>query len=81
MSEKQRTATGKSGGMRIDDHAFFAGSGSPKFPIGNKTKEYSSAEGAGSEMDYEDTTDKIKAQQMAGVAKVKANPMKPLYRN
>jgi hypothetical protein len=81
MSEKQRTATARSGGMRIDDHSFFGGSGSPKFPVGNKTKEMSSAEGAGSEMDYEDTSEKIKSQQVAGVNKVKSHPMKPLYRN
>ena len=81
MVEKQRTGTAKSGGMSVNDHSFFGGSGSPKFPIGNKMKEYSSAEGAGSEMDYEDTTEKVKAQQVAGVNKVKSHPMKPLYRN
>jgi hypothetical protein len=81
MTEKQRTGTGKSGGQKIDDYSFFGGSGSPRFPIGNKMKEYSSAEGAGSEMDYEDTTEKIKAQQVAGVKKVESHPMKPLYRN
>jgi hypothetical protein len=67
--------------MRIDDHAFFAGSGSPKFPVGNKTKEYSSAEGAGHEGDYEDTSEEIKQQQLKAAAKVKAHPMKPNYRN
>lgn len=83
MSEKQRTASGKSGGQRIDDHAFFGGS-SPKgkvFPEGNKTKEYTSAEGAGSELEYEDTTEMIKSQQNKGIDKAKARPLKTTYRN
>lgn len=81
MSEKQRTGTAKSGGMSVNDHSFFAGSGSPTFPIGNKMKQYTGAEGAGSEMDYEDTSPKIKQMQDEGIAKVKAHPMKPNYRN
>lgn len=83
MSEKQRTGSAKSGGMSIDDRSFFMGGSSKESPLPMKSgmKQYSSAEGAGSEMDYEDTTEKIKAQQVAGVAKVKAHPMKPLYRN
>ena len=74
----------KSGGQRIDDHSFWAGKKGKDtvFPDGpHKTKEEHSAEGAGSEMDYEDTTEKIRAQQVEGVRKVKAHPMKPLYRN
>lgn len=67
--------------QRIDDHAFFGGSGSPKFPMGNKMKEYSSAEGAGHEGDYEDRTEDIKAQQELGISKVKDRPMKPNHRN
>jgi hypothetical protein len=81
MAENQRASNAKSGGMRIDDRKFFAGSGSPKFPKGVHTKDYSSAEGAGSEMDYEDTTEKIKAAQVEGVSKAKSKPMKPNYRN
>ncbi len=69
------------GGMRIDDHKFFAGSGSPKFPVGNKTKEYSSAEGAGAVREYEDTTEKIKEQQVKGIGKAKSHPQKAGYRN
>ena len=41
----------------------------------------SSAEGAGSEMEYEDTTEKIKEQQVMGIKKAKAHPQKPLHRN
>lgn len=69
------------GGMRIDDHKFFAGSGSPKFPVGNKTKDYSSAEGAGAVGEYEDTTEKIKSQQEMGIKKAKSHPQKAGYRN
>ncbi|CAB4164551.1 hypothetical protein UFOVP816_45 [uncultured Caudovirales phage] len=68
-------------GMRIDDHKFFAGSGSPKFPKGVHTKDYSSAEGAGKVSSYEDTTEAIKEQQVKGKGKVQSHPMKPSYRN
>lgn len=81
MSENQRANKEKSGGMRIDDHAFFGGKGSPTFPTGNKVKEESSAEGAGSLMKYEDTTEEIKAQQEKGISKAKSHPMKPNYKN
>ena len=66
----------------INDRAFFAGSGSPTFPKNNAVKEYQSASGsAGKELDYEDTSPEIKAQQEKGIAKVKAHPMMPNYRN
>ncbi len=74
----------KSGGQRIDDHSFWAGSKSKDsvFPMGAKTKDESSAQGAGSVSKYEDTSEAIKAGQMAGVAKIKGHPMKqPDYRN
>jgi len=73
-----------SGGRKIDDHSFWAGGKGKNsvLPDGpHKTKVESSAEGAGAEMDYEDTTEKIKAQQVEGVKKIKSRPMKPLYRN
>ena len=71
------------GGQRIDDHKSWMGAPGKNMvlPMGAKTKVEMSAEGAGAENDYEDTTEKVKAQQMAGVAKIKARPMKPLYRN
>jgi len=72
------------GGQKIDDHSFWAGSKgkSSVFPDGpHKSKMESSAEGAGAENDYEDTTEKIRSQQVEGVDKIKARPMKPLYRN
>lgn len=69
------------GGQKITDRAFFAGSGSPKFPVGNKVKEYSSAEGAGAVGRYEDTSETIKEQQVKGISKAKSHPQKPSYRN
>jgi len=69
-------------GMKIKDHSFFAGSGSPRFPKGVHTKDESSAEGAGAVMKYEDTTEAIKASQVEGTKKIKAHPTKqPNYRN
>ena len=72
-----------SGGQLLKDHSFWAGKGSKEsvFPLSAKMKQYSSAEGAGAENDYEDTSEKIKAQQMANEAKAKARPLKPNYRN
>lgn len=70
-------------GRRIDDHSFFAGKGSKDsvFPKGVHTKTMSSAEGAGKEMDYEDTSEKIQKQQEMGVGKAKSHQMKAGYRN
>lgn len=83
MKDSQKKGKAMSGGQRIDDHSFWAGKAGKDMvmPQGVHTKTESSAVGAGSEMDYEDTTEKLKAQQMAGVGKIKAHPMKPLYRN
>lgn len=83
MADSQKMAmNAKSGGMRINDHGFFAGSGSPRFPKGVHTRDESSAEGAGSVMKYEDTTKAIKATQVEGVKQAKSKPMKqPGYRN
>ena len=71
------------GGQRIDDHKFWAGSKSKGsvFPMGAHTKEESSAEGAGAEHEYEDTTEAIKSQQMMGTSKAKGHPLKSGYRN
>jgi len=71
------------GGQRIDDHAFWAGSKSKGsvFPMGAKTKEESSAEGAGSVGMYEDTTEAIKKQQDQGISQAKRRPLKPGTRN
>lgn len=74
----------KSGGQRIDDHSFWAGGKSKDsvFPKGVHTKDESSAEGAGSVMKYEDTTQAIRSTQVEGSKKIKERPMKqPGYRN
>jgi hypothetical protein len=65
------------GGMRIDDHKFFAGGPSKGsvFPEGVHTKNESTAEGAGGVMKYEDTTEAIRTAQMAGEKKIKGRPM------
>lgn len=67
-------------GKKITDHSFFGGSGSPRFPVGNKTKDESSAEGVGALNKYEDTTESIKSMQMTNKAKVNGHPMKSGYR-
>lgn len=69
------------GGMKIEDHKFFAGSGSPRFPKGVHEKAYSSAEGAGKQSDYEDTTEAIKGMQEMGKKKVMGHAQKPGHRN
>ena len=71
------------GGQKISDHSFFAGGASKAspFPEGVHTKQYTSAEGAGAENDYEQTSEDIQRVQKAGVAKVKSHPQKPMYRN
>jgi len=80
----QRARGESSGGQRIDDHSFWAGKGSngSVFPMGAKTKMESSAEGAGSLLKYEDTTERIRAAQVEGEKKAKAHQGKlPVYRN
>jgi hypothetical protein len=67
-------------GMKITDHKFFGGSGSPRFPKGVHTKDESSAQDAGAVMRYEDTTEAIKSVQDKGASQAKRHPMKPGYR-
>jgi hypothetical protein len=74
--DDSRPGTFKSGGQRIDDHSFWAGKPGKdsRFPDGpHKTKDESSAEGAGSVLKYEDTTEAIRAAQVEGVKKVKGH--------
>ena len=85
MADSQKMGSKvSSGGQRIDDHSFWAGSKGKDsvFPDGpHKTKEESSAEGAGSLSHYEDTTETIKSQQEMGIRTAKARPMKSGHRN
>ena len=86
MVDSQKMASkAMSGGMRIDDHKWWGGAKGKDsvFPDGpHKTKDESSAEGAGSVMKYEDTTQAIRAAQVEGTKKVKAHQGKlPQYRN
>ncbi len=68
-------------GMKITDHKFFAGSGSPQFPKGVHTKDESSAEGFGGLSKYEDTSSQIKEQQVMAKKKVAGHQPKANYRN
>jgi len=70
-------------GRKINDHSSWVGKGSngSVFPMGAKVKNEFSAEGAGSVMKYEDTTEAIKATQVESVKQLKSKPMKqPGYR-
>lgn len=70
-------------GQKINDQSSWIGKGSKEsvFPMGVKHKMETSAEGAGAENDYEDTTEAIRKQQTMGEAKAKAHAMKAGYRN
>ena len=72
-----------SGGQKIDDHSFWAGGPGKDMvmPQGVHTKNEHSAEGAGHEMNYEDTTEAIKMQQDLGKKKAMGHPTKNTYRN
>ena len=73
-----------SGGQKIDDHSFWAGSkgNGSVFPDGpHKVKMEKSAEGAGSLARYQDTTEEIKKTQDHGIGKAKARPMTDNNRN
>jgi hypothetical protein len=66
------------GGQRIDNHSSWMGKGSngSVFPMGAKVKNESTAEGAGSVMRYEDTTERIKYSQEMGEKQIKRRPLK-----
>jgi hypothetical protein len=83
--DDSRPGSFKSGGQRIDDHSFWAGKSGKdsRFPDGpHKVKNESSAEGSGSVMRYEDTTEAIKNVQEQADKHVKKHQGKlPAYRN
>lgn len=78
-ADSQKMGRASSGGQRIDDHRFWAGNKSKGsvFPEGAKTKDESTAEGAGEVMRYEDTTEAIKSSQEMGEKQIKRRPLKP----
>ncbi len=81
-ADSQKMAKGRSGGQLIDDHSFWAGGaseGSP-FPKGVHHKSEETANSDGELMNYEDTTEKIKAQQNLSSKQAKAHKQKPLER-
>ena len=72
-----------SGGQKISDHSFWGGrpgKGSV-FPEEKKVKMESSAEGAGNESYYEDSTEAIKRAQDMGIGKAKGHAQKDNYRH
>lgn len=79
----QRADKQKSGGMKIDDHSFFAGGVDKEviMPRGAHLKAQADANGMGDLMNYEDTEAKIRDQQDLGVRKQKSHPQRPMYRN
>lgn len=84
MADSQKMGSAKSGGQRMDDHSFWAGSKSKDsvFPKGVHTKDESSAEGAGEVMKYEDTSKRIRESQVDAVKKVKSHQGRlPEHRN
>jgi hypothetical protein len=83
MEDSQKKGKGMSGGQKIDDHSFWAGSktSTNPFPNGVKSKQYMSADEAGTLKNYEDTTEKIKSAQDKNASQAKAYPTKPAYRN
>lgn len=80
----QRAKGQVSGGMSIDDHAFFGGKApaGQVFPTGNKMRQEMSAGGAGEMTKYQDTTEAIKKSQEMAKAKIKGHQGRmPEYRN
>ena len=67
-------------GQRINDFGGYPHTSDGSMASKNRLKEYKSAEGAGAVGKYEDTTEAIKATQMAGDAKIKSHKMKDGYR-
>jgi hypothetical protein len=67
--------------QKINDYGGYPHTADMSMKSKNRLKEYTSAEGSGNLPQYDETTEDIKRDQLAGDAKVKAHPMKPGYRN
>lgn len=70
-----------SGGQKINDFGGHPHTSDMAMKSKTNVKHYTSAEGAGTENEYEDTTEAIKSQQSMGVSKAKGHPLKSGYRN
>jgi hypothetical protein len=70
-----------SGGQKINDFGGYPHTSEMAMKSKTSLKSFTSAEGAGKESEYEDTTEAIKKQQEMGVSKAKAHPLKSGYRN
>jgi hypothetical protein len=70
-----------SGGQKIDDFGGYPHTSEMAMKSKNSLKTFTSAEGAGHESEYEDTTEAIKSAQVAAASKAKAHPLKSGYRN
>lgn len=70
-------------GQRIDDHKSWMGKGGA-YPLPDgpyKLKREKSAEGAGAEDNYPDTTEHIHRDQMKGESHIRKHKLKDGYRN
>jgi hypothetical protein len=84
QNDDSRKGSFQSGGRRIDDHSFWAGSKGKAsvFPDGpHKEKDESSAKGVGELARYEDTTESIREMQVMAKKKVMSDPRKFNVRN
>jgi hypothetical protein len=86
MADGQKMGHGvQSGGRRIDDHSFWAGSRSKHsvFPDGPHKEKMESSDGqAGEVMKYEDSSEAIRVHQEENAKKAKGHQGKlPQYRN
>jgi hypothetical protein len=70
-----------SGGQKIKDFGGYPHTSEMAMKSKNSLKTFTSAEGAGAENDYEDTTEAIRKSQVENASKAKARPLKSGFRN
>jgi hypothetical protein len=66
---------------KISDHHFFAGSGAPTFPKGNKVQHHPESMSVGGMHDYPDNSEAIHSTQNQNAAKVNGFKQKKDHRN
>jgi hypothetical protein len=69
------------GGRKIDDHKSWLGSGKGEMPAECKVMKFDDSKGAGELSRYEDTEERIRAQQDMGVRKIKGHDQPSDERN